>query len=242
MSLNSKLKNLKFLLNAGISVFIQNSPRTRYHINKQNKNTNQNFKITSLEDIKTLNELQKFMINSNICSLKNNATQTVFSDGNSSSSIMFIGEAPGADEDKYGKPFVGRAGKLLDKMLAAINLDRNKVYISNIVPWRPPGNRQPTTEEIIQCLPFIQKHIEIINPSILILLGATAAKSLLITNQGIMKLRGLWHEYNSLGLLKSIPTRAIFHPAFLLRSPGHKRQTWEDLKEIEKKIKFNEKN
>ena len=150
---------------------------------------------------------------------------------------MLIGEAPGADEDKFGKPFVGRAGKLLDKMLAAIKLDRNKVYISNVVPWRPQGNRQPTTEEILQCLPFIQKHIEIINPSILVLLGGTATKALLTTNQGITKLRGKWHTYNSLGLLNPILTRAIFHPAFLLRSPEHKKSTWEDLLEIQKKIK-----
>ena len=122
-------------------------------------------------------------------------------------------------------------------MLAAIGLDRNKVYISNVVPWRPQGNRQHTTEEILQCLPFIQKHIEIINPSILVLLGGTATKALLTTDQGITKLRGKWHTYNSLGLLNPILTRAIFHPAFLLRSPEHKKSTWEDLLEIQKKIK-----
>ena len=155
---------------------------------------------------------------------------------------MLIGEAPGSEEDKYGKPFVGRAGKLLDKMLAAIGLDRNNVYISNIVPWRPLGNRQPTTEEILQCLSFIQKHIEIISPLILILLGGTAAKALLTTNQGITKLRGTWYQYNTLGLLNPIPTRTIFHPAFLLRSPGYKKQTWEDLLEIQKKINLNEIN
>ena len=149
--------------------------------------------------------------------------------------IMLIGEAPGAEEDKYGKPFVGKAGELLDKMLNSIELDRNKVYISNIIPWRPPGNRNPTDEEILQCLPFIQKHIEIINPSILILLGTIASKALLITNLGITKLRGKWHQYNSLGLPKPIITRAIFHPAFLLRSPGYKKPTWEDLLEIQKK-------
>ena len=182
-------------------------------------------------------ELKIFIQNSNICALKNNAIQSVFSDGNPSSKIMFIGEAPGADEDKYGKPFVGRAGKLLDKMIESIGLDRDKIYISNVIPWRPPNNRQPTTEEILQCLPFIQKHIDIIQPLIIILLGGTAAKALLTSTQGISKLRGKWHQYNTLGLPNTIMARAIFHPAFLLRSPAFKKETWEDLLEIKKNIK-----
>ena len=240
MSLKSELRNLKFRLNAGMNDFIQDTPNIRYHIKKEIKNDNEDFEFKNLQEIESLSDLQKFVKNSNICTLKNNATHTVFADGNPKSKLMLIGEAPGAEEDKYGKPFVGRAGQLLDKMLTAINLDRNKVYISNVVPWRPPNNRQPTTEEILQCLPFIQKHIEIINPSILILLGGTAAKALLTTNKGITRLRGQWHEYNNLGLSKAIPTRAIFHPAFLLRSPGHKKQAWEDLIAIEKKIISNE--
>ena len=242
MSLNSELKYLKFILNSGISEFIQNIPNSLYQTKKNKKEIKNNTKIKNISDIQTLSELKGFIQNSNVCTLKKNAIQAVVSDGNPSSKIMLIGEAPGAEEDKYGKPFVGRAGQLLDKMLAAIGLDRNKVYISNVVPWRPPGNRQPTIEEILQCLPFIQKHIEIINPSILILLGGTAAKALLTTNQGITKLRGTWHQYNSLGLLNPISTRAIFHPAFLLRSPGYKKQTWEDLLEIQKRIKLNEIN
>ena len=242
MSLNSELNNLKFLLNSGISEFIQNIPNSVYQTKKNKKEIKNNTKIKNISDIQTLSELEGFIQNSNICTLKKNAIQAVVSDGNPSSKIMLIGEAPGAEEDKYGKPFVGRAGQLLDKMLAAIGLDRNKVYISNVVPWRPPGNRQPTIEEILQCLPFIQKHIEIINPSILILLGGTAAKALLTTNQGITKLRGTWHQYNSLGLSNPISTRAIFHPAFLLRSPEYKKQTWKDLLEIQKRIKLNEIN
>ena len=126
--------------------------------------------------------------------------------------------------------------ELLDKMIASIGLDRDKIYISNVVPWRPPNNRQPTTEEILQCLPFIQRHIEIINPLIIVLLGGTASKALLTTTEGITKLRGTWHHYNSLGLSNPILTRAIFHPAFLLRSPQFKKQTWEDLQEIQKKL------
>jgi len=242
MSLNSELKNLKFLINSGFSVFMQNAPNSIYQIKKKQKDSNKDSKIKSISNIQNLSELKIFIQNSNVCALKKNAIQTVFADGNASSKIMLIGEAPGADEDKYGKPFVGRAGQLLDKMLEAIGLGRNKVYISNVVPWRPEGNRQPTTEEIIQCLPFIQKHIEIIKPSILILLGGTAAKALLTTSQGITKLRGAWHQYNSLGLSQPIPTRAIFHPAYLLRSPEYKKQTWEDLLEIQKRIKLNEIN
>ena len=242
MSLNSELKNLTFMINSGISSFIQDDPNPIYNNKIIDEKTNNYSKINSISDIKTLSELKEFINNSNVCALKNNAIQSVFSDGNPSSKIMFIGEAPGADEDKYGKPFVGRAGKLLDKMIASIGLDRDKIYISNVIPWRPPNNRQPTTEEILQCLPFIQRHIEIINPSIIVLLGGTASKALLTSNEGITKLRGTWHQYNSLGLSNPILTRAIFHPAFLLRSPQFKKQTWEDLKEIQKKIKLDENN
>ena len=223
MSLNLELKNLKFLINSGISVFIQDIPNSIYKIKKEQKKNNFDLHIDNISDIQNLAELKAFIINSNACALKKNALQAVFADGNPSSKIMLVGEAPGADEDKYGIPFVGRAGQLLDKMLSAIGLDRKKVYISNVIPWRPPGNRQPTNEEILQCLPFIQKHIEIINPFILILLGGTAAKALLTTSQGITKLRGKWHQYNSLGLSYPIITRAIFHPAFLLRSPEYKK-------------------
>ena len=236
MSLKLELKNLTFMINSGISSFIQDDPNPIYNNKIINEKTNNYSKINSISDIQTLSELKEFINNSNVCALKNNAIQTVFSDGNPSSKIMFIGEAPGADEDKYGKPFVGRAGKLLDKMIASIGLDRDKIYISNVIPWRPPNNRQPTTEEILQCLPFIQRHIEIINPSIIVLLGGTASKALLTTSEGITKLRGTWHQYNSLGLSNPILTRAIFHPAFLLRSPQFKKQTWEDLQEIQKKL------
>jgi len=242
MSLNLELKNLEFILNSGISSFIQDTPHPIYQSIKENNETKSDSKINNISDIQTLVELEQFIRNSNACALKNNAIQAVISDGNPSSKIMLIGEAPGADEDKYGKPFVGRAGQLLNKMLESIGLNRNKIYISNVVPWRPPGNRQPTTEEILQCLPFIQRHIEIIKPLILILLGGTAAKALLTTNLGITKLRGTWHQYNSIGLSNPITTRAIFHPAFLLRSPGFKKETWEDLLEIQKRIKLNEVN
>ena len=242
MSINSNFSYLIFLKNSGVRSFLQNFPNNHYKTKNIIKSLNKVQIPKNIEDITSLNKLEHFIKQSNNCSLKNQATQTVFADGNSSSKIMLIGEAPGFEEDKLGKPFVGAAGRLLDKMLSAINLDRNSIYITNIIPWRPPNNRTPNSEEILQCLPFIQKHIEIVQPSILILLGGTATKAILTTTQGITRLRGMWHEYNILNIKKSIPTRAIYHPAFLLRSPQHKIETWEDLKEIQKKIQINEKN
>ena len=162
----------------------------------------------------------------------------VFCDGNPKSKIMLVGEAPGANEDQEGLPFVGRAGMLLDKMLAAINLDRKKVYISNIVNYRPPENRKPTEEEIRRYLPFITKHIEIINPKILVLLGSTAMNALIGNNVVISKMRGKWIEKK----FGSCKTSVIitFHPAFLMRQPAQKKMAWIDLKMIrEKKNKLN---
>jgi uracil-DNA glycosylase family 4 len=162
------------------------------------------------------------------CTLKKTATNTVFADGNPEARVMFLGEAPGADEDRQGKPFVGLSGKLLDRMLAAIGLDRSTVYISNILYWRPPGNRQPTPQEIQQCLPFVVRHIELVRPSILVLLGGTSAKTILNQTEGIMRLRGRWFEYRSDESFPIIPALATYHPAYLLRSPAQKREAWRD--------------
>ena len=167
-----------------------------------------------------------------VAGILNISKNTVFADGNPNSQIMLIGEAPGRDEDLQGTPFVGQAGQLLNKMLSAIGLDRTKVYITNIIPWRPPGNRQPTIKETIMCLPFVQRHIELIDPKILIMVGGTAAKALLETSQGIIRSRGKWYNYKVEALRKTIPARAILHPAYLLRSPAHKKETWFDLLEI----------
>ena len=163
------------------------------------------------------------------CALKATAASTVFGDGNPAAPIMFVGEAPGGEEDRYGLPFVGPAGKLLDRMLAAIGLDRTTVYITNVLPWRPPGNRQPTDAEIAACLPFIERHIELVSPRVLVLVGGTSAKTLLGTNEGITKLRGRPFQYESSGMVRPIPARAIYHPAYLLRTPAHKRDSWADL-------------
>ena len=163
------------------------------------------------------------------CALKHTATNLVFADGAADAQVMIMGEAPGADEDRQGLPFVGRAGQLLDRMLAAIGLDRSTVYISNVLNWRPPGNRQPTGNEIAMCLPFAERHIALKAPRLLVLAGGTAAKALFDTTEGITKLRGRWFQYGNAGLPAPIPAIAIFHPAYLLRSPSQKRATWRDL-------------
>ena len=149
---------------------------------------------------------------------------------------MVVGEAPGEEEDKLGKPFKGQAGNLLDKMLQAIGQNRENTYITNLIFWRPPGNRNPTQEEINICLPYALKHIEIINPKILILTGAIATKAILRqNNKGIIQLRGKWQNF-SINKSTSIKTMPIFHPAFLLRQPSRKREAWEDLKKIKQEI------
>ena len=202
-----------------------------------NRYKKDNFEISE-DKSNNLELLKKSIIELKNCSLKREAKNMVFCDGNPKSKIMLVGEAPGANEDQEGLPFVGRAGMLLDKMLAAINLDRKKVYISNIVNYRPPENRKPTDEEIRRYLPFITKHIEIINPKILVLLGSTAMNALIGNNVVISKMRGKWIEKK----FGSCKTSVIitFHPAFLMRQPAQKKMAWIDLKMIrEKKNKLN---
>ena len=201
-------------------------------INRYKKN---NFEISE-DKSKKLNLLKKSIINIKNCYLKKQAKNLVFCDGNPRSKIMFIGEAPGAHEDQEGLPFVGRAGMLLDKMLAAINLDREKVYISNIINYRPPENRRPTDEEIKRYLPFITKHIEIINPKILVLLGSTAMNALIGSNNVISKMRGKWIEKKFGSCRASVII--TFHPAFLMRQPAQKKFAWIDLKMIKEKKSY----
>ena len=168
------------------------------------------------------------------CGLKNTATQLVFADGAPGSPLMLVGEAPGADEDRVGRPFVGKAGQLLDRMLAAIGLDRTSVYIANVVPWRPPGNRTPTPQETQICLPFIQRQIELVDPDILVTLGNPSTQTLLSTREGIMRTRGRWFDYDT--GTRTIRAIATFHPAYLLRSPSYKRMSWQDLRAIAKAL------
>jgi len=183
----------------------------------------------------TLAELKASLEAYDGCLLKQHATNTVFADGNPDNGIMLIGEAPGHDEDRQGLPFVGRAGKLLDKMLAAIQLDRSKVYIVNVLPWRPPDNRNPEPVEVAKCIPFLRRHIELARPKMLILLGAVSARHVLGQQDGIMRLRGRWLEYHVAGQM--IPVMPTLHPAYLLRRPIDKRLAWRDLQMIAAKVK-----
>ena len=206
-----------------------------YIFSKNSINRLNSIKSRKEDDIEALIKLKNEIKKIKNCNLKKNASNIVFSDGNPKSKIMLVGEAPGANEDKEGLPFVGRAGILLNKMLASIDLDRDKVYISNIVNYRPPENRKPNDEEIKRYLPFITKHIEIINPKILVLLGSTAMSALIGNNEVISKARGKWIEKK----FGSCKTSIIitFHPAFLMRQPAQKKMAWIDLKMIREKKK-----
>jgi DNA polymerase len=178
----------------------------------------------------SLEELREALEKFEGCGLKATATRLVFSDGAPGARIMLVGEAPGGDEDRIGKPFVGRAGQLLDRMLAAIGLDRSKVYIANVVPWRPPGNRDPTLQETAICLPFIQRQIELANPDLLVSLGNSSVRTLLGAKEGITRLRGRWFDYQNGN--RTIKAQAMFHPAYLLRQPAQKRLAWRDLRAL----------
>jgi len=191
----------------------------------------------------SLEALRALLENFEGCALKHTATRLVFADGNPLARIMFVGEAPGRDEDIEGLPFVGRSGKLLDRMIAAIGLDRmiaaigldrSNAYIANVIPWRPPGNRTPTPQETQICLPFIQRQIELVNPEVLVTLGNPSTQTLLSTREGIMKTRGKWFDYDT--GTRTIRAMATFHPAYLLRSPSYKRMSWQDLRAIAKAL------
>ena len=182
----------------------------------------------------TLEALRTAMDQFDGCNLKRTAKTLVFSDGNPEARIMLIGEAPGRDEDIQGLPFVGRAGQLLDRMLAAIDLDRESAYITNVIPWRPPGNRTPTPQETEICRPFIERHIELVKPELILMLGGSSAKTLLKTTDGIMKLRGRWTEVATANFkTAAMPT---LHPAYLLRQPAHKRLAWQDLLSVKQRL------
>ncbi|MBQ7633428.1 MAG: uracil-DNA glycosylase [Alphaproteobacteria bacterium] len=183
----------------------------------------------------TLDDLRAMVEEFDGCSLKFSANSTVFGYGNPQAEVLIIGEAPGADEDRLGEPFVGRSGHLLDKMLMAINLRREDCYITNILPWRPPGNRTPTSEEVTVCLPFLQRQIELINPKIIFILGRSAANALLDNADSISALRGHFIDYTtSKGVV--IPTLSSFHPAYLLRTASQKAKAWADLLRLKRKL------
>jgi len=189
---------------------------------------------TAAKSAKDLDELRTLLDGFEGCSLRATATQLVFADGNPQSRVMFVGEAPGHDEDVGGRPFVGRSGRLLDQMLTAIGLDRTGAYIANVVPWRPPGNRTPTPQETAICLPFIRRQIELANPDILVCLGQPATQTLLGTKEGITRTRGRWFKFDT--GTREIRALATFHPAFLLRSPLQKRFAWRDFLALKKAL------
>ena len=186
----------------------------------------------------TLDELRAALGAFDGCGLKRTASRLVFADGNPQARIMLVGEAPGADEDLEGKPFVGRAGRLLDLMLASIGLDREKVYIANVVPWRPPGNRTPTQQETAICLPFARRQIELVAPDYLVCLGAASSGALLGVKEGIARARGKAYEYELTtgDGPRNIPAFATLHPAYLLRQPANKKYAWTDLRALRKAI------
>lgn len=184
----------------------------------------------------TLDELREILAGFDGCNLKTTAKNLVFADGNPQADVMFVGEAPGRDEDLEGLPFVGRSGRLLDLMLAAIGLDRSRVYIANVIPWRPPGNRTPTPIETEICRPFIERQVELANPKVLVTLGGPSAKLLLHASEGVLRLRGNWRSHTTAAGV-TIPAMPTLHPAYLLRNPAHKRLAWRDFLEIKAKLR-----
>ncbi|HMK41240.1 MAG TPA: uracil-DNA glycosylase [Methyloceanibacter sp.] len=192
------------------------------------------FDRSGIAEATTLEALEAMVAAFDGCALKRTAKNLCFARGSTNARLMLIGEAPGRDEDLQGKPFVGRAGQLLDRMLAAIGLDEGSIYITNTVYWRPPGNRTPTPEEIEACAPFLARQIELLSPDVLVLLGGAAAKSLLGVSEGIMRLRGKWLNYSCAGA--DIRTLATLHPAYLLRKPEEKRYAWRDLLLVRKAL------
>jgi uracil-DNA glycosylase len=204
------------------------APRERLTGERSNADVAARDLAASAPDLPTL---RSYLETFEQCGLKRTATQLVFADGAPGSRVMFVGEAPGGDEDRIGRPFVGRAGQLLDRMLKSIGLDRGQVYIANVVPWRPPGNRTPTLQETQTCLPFIKRQIELAAPEILVCLGASSAQTLLGVREGITRARGTWFAYRC-DDGRTLRALAMLHPAYLLRQPGQKRQAWTDLRTL----------
>ncbi|WP_100253214.1 uracil-DNA glycosylase [Methylobacterium sp. UNC300MFChir4.1] len=179
---------------------------------------------------KSLDELERILADFDACPLRFTAKNLVFADGNPEARVMFLGEAPGADEDRIGKPFMGRSGQLLDKMMKAVGLDRTSAYIGNIVPWRPPGNRNPTPQEVAVCRPFVERQIELVDPDIIVCLGAPATQTLTGTKDGILRTRGRLFPYKLPS--REVKLLATLHPAFLLRQPVQKRLAWRDFRSL----------
>ncbi len=246
-SLQEAQAALAWLIEAGADEAIDETPLSRYRARSEPQATaaaprrpppggeliSSEAAAASARDLaqtaQSLDDLRAALNDFEGCALKATATNLCLSDGNPAADIMIIGEAPGADEDRQGKPFVGRAGQLLDRMLQAAGLSRDSVYITNLLFWRPPGNRNPTPAEIAACLPFVERQIELVDPKILVFAGGVSAKTLLGTATGILKLRGKWASYQHAGMARPIPALPCLHPAYLLRQPAQKRAAWRDL-------------
>lgn len=246
MQLNKEIKEiLDWCFCAGIrDIVLNDNTRAKGLINEKSIDVKAGIKkplpqgeyLKDIQNAQTLEQLRQVLADFKLSPLKLTAQNLVFSDGNPSAKIMLIGEAPGADEDRLGKPFVGLSGQLLDKMLKAIGLDRASAYISNIVPWRPPGNRTPTTEEIAMFLPFVHRHIELVAPKVIVCVGGTSAKALFNGVDGVMRMRGKWLDFKIEKSGFSADAMVIFHPAYLLRSPGQKVLAWNDLLQIQQRL------
>jgi uracil-DNA glycosylase len=207
------------------------SPAPRHVARTNSPEATESSALALSEAAPDLETLRSAMANFEGCALKRTATQLVFADGVPGSRVMLVGEAPGGDEDRIGRPFVGRAGQLLDRMLNSIGLDRQNVYIANVVPWRPPGNRTPTPQETQMCLPFLERQIHLANPEYLVCLGGSAVRTLLGAEGGVMRARGSWFAYPRQSA-RQIPALAMLHPAFLLRQPAHKKFAWADMRAL----------
>ena len=237
------LANLRWLVEAGADEAVGETPQDRFAaaapppaVDPATLSAAPQDAASVARGCATLEGLREALARFDGCALKDGATNLVFGDGNPDSDVMFIGEAPGADEDRQGLPFVGVSGQLLDRMIAAIGLDRRSAYITNIVPWRPPENRKPTNAETTMLLPFVERHIALVDPRVLVLVGGTAATALLGTTQGITKLRGRWLGYPDEASGKTIDAMALYHPAYLLRQPALKREAWRDLLAIKARL------
>ena len=234
----SNKQYIDFLTKSGVHTFLQEKPNNllidrEIDIKIANKKYGK-----SLHEIYEISDLVSVIANHD-SPRKKTAKKLALNDGNLKSNLMIIGEAPGKEENEQGKPFVGEGGKLLNKMLSAIELDRKDIYITNIIPWRHPQDKMPSNEEILEFMPYLQRHIEIITPSYIYLLGSTATKTTLSTSQSLDKLRGKWHKYKSINMNNSIDVLVSYHPDFLLKKPSFKQESWNALQILQKKLNKN---
>ena len=234
----SNKEYLEFLKQSGVHSFLQETPNNLLQDEQKETKHNEKKAIKSLDEITEIKNLIPLILNHNSPLRKNSKNMALF-DGNRKSKIMIIGEAPGKEEDEQGLPFVGNAGQLLNKMLSAIQLKRENIYITNTIPWKLPQNRAPTDQEILEFLPFLQRQIEIIKPKFIYLLGTSAAKAILSTPLSLDTLREKWHDYKSINMDTAVKVLVSYHPSTLLQSPKLKKEAWDDLQMLQKKLNEN---